>query len=78
MRRLGDRVSISNYTATEIEVMFYIETEIEPLGADEGSLVETQFQQRGMAYASTSRDTEFLKKKFDKLLSRRKKTGDLP
>lgn len=72
----GNHAGITNYSAEEISALLDLVSEHEPHVSHDYVLVESDFGKWASANGAVLRDTDSLRKKFDKLAHTNKKTGN--
>lgn len=70
------RTGSPNYNDADIDTLLDITEEVEPLGANQWSIVSHKFNEWCQRNGRPVRDAESLKMKFDKLVNVKKPTGD--
>lgn len=75
-RYKNSRAGIPNYKEEEITALLDILEEVNPFGANLWALLEQKYVDWAAANDGTSRDSESLKAKFDRLVADRRKTGN--
>lgn len=72
----GKRSGVVNYSQCDIDEMFAIIEEIEPIGANDWAAVAKEFEEWAKENGRPIRDATSLKAKFDRFAAVKKPTGD--
>lgn len=76
VKNRGGRNGAPNYADSDIDALLDVVEEVQPIGANEWSLVAAKFEMYATEVGRVPREMESLKLKFDRLSNTKKPTGD--